>query len=277
MKKKSVSILIAMAIVLGIVGCGNTVSTLNEGVPEENTEEVAAMAESDSKEAVAAPDSAQVPVSTQASAPTQRPTPEPAAEPTPHVHSYTEMVTAQAACAVEGEKKLTCECGDVKFEKIPATGNHNWLAQTTVVHHDSLGHTEEIQVQVGMTEGRTEYACSVCGARFDTPSGVVDHCYATTLNNPDVALVSPVVGFDEAGNPLYRNVVGIDDDGNYITEISTERKKWGTDSHWMARTIAYDYPGEPIYEIQSQWIVDQEAWDETVVTGYICSVCGATK
>lgn len=38
-------------------------------------------------------------------------------------------------------------------------------------------------------------------------------------------------------------------------------------------TKTYEY--EPIYE--KQWIVDAEAYDETVVTGYKCSVCGKTK
>lgn len=36
---------------------------------------------------------------------------------------------------------------------------------------------------------------------------------------------------------------------------------------------SYEY--EPIYK--KQWIVDSEAYDETVVTGYKCSVCGKTK
>lgn len=37
----------------------------------------------------------------------------------------------------------------------------------------------------------------------------------------------------------------------------------------------------PIYETrtkyESQWVVDEKAWTETIVTGYKCSVCGATK
>ena len=44
--------------------------------------------------------------------------------------------------------------------------------------------------------------------------------------------------------------------------------------------------GGPIYETvhhpavtheEKVWVVDQAAWDETVVTGYVCSGCGATK
>ena len=44
--------------------------------------------------------------------------------------------------------------------------------------------------------------------------------------------------------------------------------------------------GGPIYETvhhpavtheEKVWVVDQAAWDETVVTGYVCSGCGVTK
>lgn len=29
--------------------------------------------------------------------------------------------------------------------------------------------------------------------------------------------------------------------------------------------------------IEEQWVVDKEAWDETIVDGYKCSICGAIK
>ena len=296
MRKKRVTAVLAIITMLGIAGCGNSHWTQNGETLETSTEETSmeetiGMSESDSKEAATIPESdqnleaAQKPISETIPesltgtmpTPTDKDAPNQTEESASHIHTYTETVTVQVDCATDGEKKLSCECGDEKVESIPATGKHNWVEQTTVVHHDAIGHTEEVQVQVGMTEERTVYACGVCGACFDTPSGVTDHCYATTLNNPDVALVSTAVGKDDEGNWLYRNVIGIDDEGNYIFEISTERKDWGTDTHWMATTICYDYPSEPIYETQSKWVVDQEAWDETVVTGYKCSVCGQQK
>ncbi len=43
--------------------------------------------------------------------------------------------------------------------------------------HEALGHVEEVQVQTGTSAGYTVYTCGVCGAQFDTPSGVVDHCF----------------------------------------------------------------------------------------------------
>lgn len=157
---------------------------------------------------------------------------EPEPEPEPHVHQYVESITVQPTCAVAGEKTLTCECGDVRTESVPATGSHNWVEQTTVIHHDELGHVMQETVLVGWTEPHTEYECHFCGHREDTPGALRDHCYNAA--NGDI-------------------------------------------NHALSRTFAYDYPAEPIYETQSKWVVDTPAWDETVVVGYTCSVCGATQ
>lgn len=40
-----------------------------------------------------------------------------------HTHNYTEDITKQPSCTEDGEKTLTCECGDSKTETIPATGH----------------------------------------------------------------------------------------------------------------------------------------------------------
>lgn len=39
------------------------------------------------------------------------------------VHNYAETVTKTPTCTEAGEKTLTCSCGDVKTESIPATGH----------------------------------------------------------------------------------------------------------------------------------------------------------
>ncbi len=54
----------------------------------------------------------------------------------------------------------------------------------------------------------------------------------------------------------------------------------GNIDHVFARTIIYDYPGEPIYETQTQsvWVEDTPESTTTVGTGrFTCSTCGATK
>lgn len=247
--KKYISLIAVSAVILCLSGCGNTDRPVNADAKENvennmldegmDVDEIINRVENIKDGNVATTDKPaeatgnSTTTATESPAPTETPkptaTPEPT--PTPHVHQWTETVTREASCSGEGEKKLTCECGENKVESIPANGNHNFVENTTVVHHEALGHVEEVQVQVGTSDGYTVYSCAFCGASFDTPSGVVDHC-ATFVPDP----------------------------------------------HGMANTIATDYPGQPVYETQSQWVVDQPAWDETVGTGtYTCSVCGATK
>lgn len=109
-----------------------------------------------------------------------------------HTHNYkTESITVPASCEKEGEKKLSCECGEYITEKIPATGHTEKkvpavaptctksgltegkkcsvcdkviTAQTAV---PATGHTEKVLPAVsasctatGLTEGKK---CSVCG------------------------------------------------------------------------------------------------------------------
>ena len=47
-----------------------------------------------------------------------------------HTHSYTSSVTKQPTCCEAGVRTYTCSCGSSYTESIPATGNHNWVAQT---------------------------------------------------------------------------------------------------------------------------------------------------
>lgn len=260
--KKIISLTMAFAIILTLVGCENAAPAMNAG-GEENIEkeipesmdasDVADMLESgmtvdeviDRVEEVKSGESATTdkpaevsPTQATAStpAPTAKPTPEPTAThepmPTPHVHSYKVESSTDATCSVEGSVVKVCECGERQTETVPATGQHNWEAVYQTITHPSTGHVEvtEVQVQVGTTT-RSEYACAVCGERFDSPAAKSEHC----LNSEDR-------------------------------------------DHAMARTIVYDY-SEPVYEMQtqSQWVVDTPEYTTQELVGQKCTVCGATK
>lgn len=248
-EKKVLASLLTLSIVFILFGCGSSVSTMNEKGAEEITDTVESGVSADKTidkveeikeeeeettdkpaEATASPEPTATasPTPTATPEPTSTPSPSPEPTPEPHVHEYVETVTRQATCAEAGEKQLVCQgCGDVKVEAIPATGEHNWVEETTLVHHEALGHVES--VIVGYGETRHEYECKYCGFRADTAAEVSDHC----VNSGNI-------------------------------------------DHAFSGTIIYDYPGEPIYE--SQWVVDQNSWDETVGTGtFTCQTCGATK
>ena len=243
MKSKRIVSALILAMGLNLIGCGNETSVLNENgvidnaeIVDDNTETTKESTEIEDGNVVTTdkPMSTETPKSTSTASPEPTAAPKPTAtpEPTapPHVHEWTETVTREASCSGEGEKKLVCECGESKVESIPATGEHYWEPVYQTVTHPGTGHMEEVQVQVGTSAGYTIYSCAVCGAQFDTPSGVVDHCAAFV-----------------------------------------------PDPHGMANTIATDYPGQPIYETQSQWIVDSPEYTTQEIVGYKCSVCGATK
>lgn len=264
-KKRVISMFLVLTMLSCLAACGNSTpaigndvvsieeSTGTESSEAESTETSTEIVESSSAETtkedsteVKAEDAettetkpVETPTTTPA-VPTSTPTPTPTAtpEPTepPHVHDYAETVTRKPSCSTEGEKQLVCQgCGDVKVEAIPATGEHNWEPVYQNVTHPSTGHVEqrETQTQIGTSEPYTIYSCAFCGAQFDTPSGVSDHC---------------------------KTFIGIDN------------------VHAVTSTIAYDYPGEPIYETvtESVWVVDTPETITQELVGYKCS-CGATK
>ncbi|MCM1232870.1 MAG: hypothetical protein NC489_22320 [Ruminococcus flavefaciens] len=210
-KKKLLSALLTMAIMaVCMSGCGNTSAdadsvaedteaTVDEIIDkvEENKDGNTPSTDKPAETAspTAEPSTTGKPESTAepTAAPTEKPqataTPEPTAP--PHVHEYAESITKQPTCAEAGVKTLTCSCGEVKTEAIPATG-HDFVTQYKTVEHEALGHVEQVQVQVGTTR-RTEYECAYCGARFDSAGeedehqksfvseGNIEHVFARTI------------------------------------------------------------------------------------------------
>lgn len=149
---------------------------------------------------------------------------------TAHTHSYTSKVTKAATCGSAGVRTYICSCGDSYTESIPATGSHSWVAQTTTVHHDEVGHYETVTVQEAYDETIYESrpVCNACGTVFTSVEEAAYHGIIT-------------------------------EHGNYsIKKVAVDTK------HHDAVT-------------EQKWVVDQKAYDETVTTGYKCSVCGATK
>ena len=115
---------------------------------------------------------------------------------------------------------------------------HNYVAQTHVVHHEATGHNEQYVVQAAWDETVTTYedyaweCCNVCGA----------DCTADPW------------GHMEQHALAYEG-------GGYHTEYGTRP---------VTTTVHHD----AVYG--TRWVQDSAAWDETVVDGYVCS-CGARK
>lgn len=119
---------------------------------------------------------------------------------------------------------------------------HTWVEQTKTIYHDEEGHYENVVVEEAWDEPEYEekrvYEC-YCGAQFDSKDEVVAHCDS----------------YDGAEDDVFAQHSGY---SKYWIEV-------------QIGTIHHDAVKE------KQWVVDSEGWEETVVTGYKCSGCGATK
>lgn len=107
---------------------------------------------------------------------------------------------------------------------------HNWIAQTKIVHHEEVGHYEEVSKQRPVKI----YRCDVCSEEYDSINKYYNH-------------------FDNTHTPMY--------DGDPITIF---REEYTTDTEYE-------------YYTETQWVLDEDAYDETVITGYLCSYCGKSK
>lgn len=119
---------------------------------------------------------------------------------------------------------------------------HNWVAITSVIHHDEQGHYEKKIVSEAWTEEIPIYEdkevaiCNGCG--LDITSDPWGHIEQQAL----------------AGNYSC---------GGFRTDW--KQVQVGTNK------INHD----AVYE--DKWVVDKSAWDETVTTGYKCSGCSVIK
>jgi len=140
MKKKFILVLTAITLSMGLLaGCGSTSTD----------------APSSSSSSATAND-----------APTDAPTEAPTDAPTeaPHEHVYTEAVTLEATCTVDGEKTFTCECGDSYKEAITALGHVYVEDKTTKI---------EATCEV---DGEKTFTCK-CGDSYKEAITALGHAY----------------------------------------------------------------------------------------------------
>lgn len=172
-------------------------------------------------------------------------------------YSEPEMETTSESEAAETKTEETEESSapihEHRWEAITETIHHE--AEYETIHHEEAGHYEEKVVQEAWDEEITEEItsrhdiCKACGMDMTqagfTPSDISAHGLNHMING---------------------------EEGGFYTETRTS---------YVTTTRHHDALTE------QQWIVDQPAWDEqkllkdswdeTIVTGYRCSVCGAVK
>ena len=114
----------------------------------------------------------------------------------------------------------------------PCVNGHDWEDMLETVHHDEVGHYENVLVGYDSIE---KY-----------------HCSSSDCND------SPWFSSYDELSKHYQTVHG------YTVSLD------------QLKSMCYtSYDQKPVYE--NQWIIDTEAYEETIVTGQKCKRCGATK
>lgn len=131
------------------------------------------------------------------------------------------------------ENKQEEENNNELVSETPEPNNHihQWVNQTTTIHHEATGHYEQklVKEAIPIYVTITKNICNVCNQ--DITGNEDSH-------------------FHENGEPV---------------SITT------------STVSVYDPDKSEPAQYENVWVVDNEAWDETVVTGQICIECGATQ
>ncbi len=173
---------------------------------------------------------------------------------------------------------------------------HNWVAVTTTVHHDAVydtvshpeeGHYENTLVKEAYT---TRNVISNGWVNIDLDVLI---CYCGCM---EIGLVHDN-SVDKYGATGFRSAIYRHQDEGFLRAQEEYKKTntWdaylcGGNTNGYITFIRDDEYGAPVQhpaEYAQTWIVDKAAWtekvlvkaayDETVITGYKCSGCGATK
>lgn len=141
------------------------------------------------------------------------------------------------------EDKETANSGDENTNSNPQAPahTHSWVAVTSNVQHDEVGHFEEIIVSEPWTESIPVYE--------SREIAICDGCGADITSDPWGHIQSQ-------GSSENSNCSGFHSDWKQIQ----------TGSKNVNHPAVYD----------KKWVVDAAAWNETVITGYKCN-CGETK
>lgn len=122
-----------------------------------------------------------------------------------------------------------------------STHTHSWNPITEQVHHDEVGHQEDVVVKPAWTESIPVYE--------DQARDICNTCNAD-LTGTDIAA------------HVKKHMMAGEDKGGHRTE-------------WVQVQVGTNSVNHPAVT-EKKWGVDKAAWTETVTVGHSCS-CGATK
>ncbi|MDD6303124.1 MAG: hypothetical protein PUA79_00645 [Lachnospiraceae bacterium] len=132
---------------------------------------------------------------------------------------------------------------------------HKWVEKTKVVHHPAETKQED----------RGKYVTVVDVEAYDEQPSYTDYICKTCYYKHG-GLIVPLHGQE-----------AIDAHALYHTNTLDESCQVGTVTIPTGEVIHHDAITHQEWQPNVVTVTVKEAWDETVVTGYVCSECGATK
>lgn len=135
---------------------------------------------------------------------------------------------------------------------------HNWVAVTSTVNHPAETHQED--------QGHYETVVDSEAWDEEVPKYTERGCYCLTCYYKNGSIVK------------LANQTEVDNHALYHFNTFNESCQYGIQSLQNGtETIHHDAVTHQEWIPNMVTVVDKEAWDEEVTTGYVCSECGATK
>ena len=133
---------------------------------------------------------------------------------------------------------------------------HSWVAVTTTVHHPAETHQED----------QGHYDTIIDSEAWDEEVTDADVICLTCYYNSDGKTIVRLHSQEEVNDHI-----------DYHFYLNGGSCQYGNKRFSTGEYIHHDAVTHQEWVSNMVTVVDKEAWDEEVITGYVCSECGATK
>ncbi len=263
---KVLSLSMALVLTLSLIGCGSTVNPAVGGDVVENTESTMVSSGDDATTTVEPDKESTTETGEKDNSIVATDKPAETAMPT------TSSTTTPTATSTE-KSEMPEQTASATTQPTQPPHTHDFKVESTVV-------------ATCATEGKVVKVCSCGETQTEVVPATGNHNWVEEM---EVVTIPSTGHFEiiekqvQVGTTETRHEYECSYCGSRFDTVEEEdehQKNSGDFNHAFARTIIHDYPGEPIYETQTQnvWIEDTPETTTKVGTGrFTCSICGATK
>ena len=190
--------------------------------------------------------------------------PEPVTEPESEIEVESEPITESNAVAASSESSRSDSETFITTE--PSTEHqHTWISVSETVHHEAVYQTvhHEAQTETVWIEDKPAWEETRESSRF---IGMHDICKGCGMD-----ITASGMSFEEYEAHDRQHILNGEDSSYYsqpVFETITEIVHHDAEGHYEDRVVQEPY---------DESVLVSEAWDEEVITGYVCEECGEVK